>query len=114
MTDVVLVCGEGGVLRRLEAAGHSGFARRGEDIVCAAESIVLRTVLEVLKATEGVEVKEAAGERGRLEFWTEGEQGGAEERLRCAADFVRCAFASLSREYPGNVSFRELREGGAE
>ena len=49
MTEVVLVCGREGEFRRVSASGHASFAARGKDIVCAAETVLLRTALEVLQ-----------------------------------------------------------------
>ncbi len=112
MTDILLVCDKEGCFRSVTALGHASFARKGKDIVCAAETIVLRTVLNVLKNTEGVNVNANTASRGTLAFSVEASVSSVEitERLKCMADFVREALTSLSEEYPEYVHLREITE----
>ena len=107
MTEVVLVCGREGEFRRVSASGHASFAARGKDIVCAAETVLLRTALEVLQKSPELEVSFDAGKRGHLSFQA---SGNSRERLCCVADFLREGLGELSKEYPGNISFREESE----
>ena len=107
MTKVLLVCGADGCLVSCRASGHASFAKKGSDIVCAAASVVLRTVMELLEQTAGVTLKSDTSSRGFLEFHVASSSAQAAERLVCAADFIRIAFSSLAREYPSNVEFSE-------
>lgn len=107
MTKVLLVCGEDGAFKRVSAEGHAGFAGRGKDIVCAAETMLLRTALDVLQKTSGVFVSADASVRGRLCYEA---SGSATERLVCVADFIREGIKALSEEFPGNISFQEELE----
>ena len=112
MTTVLLVCGSDGCFKSCSAKGHAFFAARGRDIVCAAETHLLRTALSVLEKTKGIRLSCDASERGSLAFDVEVEGHSAElaERLRCTADFIREGISSLSQEYPGCVLLKEIIE----
>ncbi len=107
MTDVSLACNKEGVFRSCKACGHSSFAKKGNDIVCAAESIILRTVVEMLEQTKEIVVDVDSSTRGFLEFRVERYTESSLERLKCIGDFIRLSFTSLSIEYPKNVHFEE-------
>lgn len=112
MTTVLLVCGSDGCFKSCSAKGHAFFTARGRDIVCAAETHLLRTALSVLEKTKGIRLSCDASERGSLAFGVEVEGHSAElaERLRCTADFIREGISSLSQEYPGCVLLKEIIE----
>ena len=108
MTQILLVCSQDGAFKRVTASGHAGFAKKGKDIVCAAETSLLRTAMQVLEQTEGVLVKSDASERGFLSF--SAEASGSRERLVCVADFIRTGIKSISCEFPELVKLEELTE----
>ncbi len=115
MTEVLLTCGSYGQILSFLAEGHAAFARKGRDIVCAAESILVRTAIETLQATKGLSVITDASSRGRLAFRVEvtGHESpemdvAVRERLVCVADFLRNGFTSLCQEYPKCVKMREV------
>lgn len=112
MTDILLVCGKDGRFKSCRACGHASFAKKGTDIVCAAETIVLRTSVELLSQTEGVVLSLNDSVRGFLEFRVEEFRfsARAEERLKCIGDFIRLSLQGLSAEYPENVHFQEISE----
>lgn len=45
MTEIQVRRGPNGAIEELQVSGHSGFADRGEDIVCAAVSALAQTAL---------------------------------------------------------------------
>jgi len=110
MTDILLVCSKEGCFKSVKASGHAGFAKKGKDIVCAAETIVLRTAMEILEDTKGVVVNADVASRGNLAFSVEVSECSSKERLICTADFIRKAIKSLSEEYPEYVQLREITE----
>ncbi len=108
MTEILLVCSKNGEIISLEAKGHAGFAEKGRDIVCAAETMLIRTAIQVLEKTEGIKVNTDAASRGSLAFSVETEAGfNQKDRLICTADFLREGLKSLSLEYPDHVQLRE-------
>lgn len=112
MTSVLLVCDRTGAFKRCSAEGHAGSGVRGRDIVCAAESHLLRTAMAVLEETEGLNLLSDASKRGSLAFSVEIEcpSSALDERLKCAADFIRTGMRMLSGEYPEFVQLREITE----
>ena len=110
MTTVELVFDETGCLKSCKASGHAGFSQKGGDIVCAAESILFNTVLELLSETDGVVLETDKSSRGNLAFSVEVSECSSKERLICTADFIRKAIKSLSEEYPEYVQLREITE----
>ncbi|MCR5621699.1 MAG: ribosomal-processing cysteine protease Prp [Treponema sp.] len=108
MTQVFLACSGDGSFQELRASGHADFAKKGHDIVCAAESFLLRTAVQVLESDgSGLVLETDAPRRGELSFRVASPGTASRERLVCVADFIRNGMQSLSDEYPGCVSFRE-------
>ena len=110
MTTVELVCDGEGCIRRCNASGHAAFSHKGGDVVCAAESILFNTVLELLMETSGVVLETDKSSRGNLAFSVEDKGSGNTERLKCMADFLRCGLRSISEQYPEHVLLREKTE----
>ena len=54
MTTVTLLSSEG-MLTGFMCKGHSGFARAGKDIVCAAVSVLSTTCANALESVAGIE-----------------------------------------------------------
>ena len=109
MTTVCLTCSGDGCLKEVSARGHAAFGRRGRDIVCAAESFLLRTAIGVLESSAcGLVLEKDVARRGELSFKVAERGSVGADRLRCVADFIRNGMQSLSEEYPGCVCFREL------
>ena len=112
MTSVLLVCDSFGALKSCSASGHAGLDVRGRDIVCAAESHLLRTAMELLDESEGLNLLSDVSSRGKLAFSVEIEHPSSAltERLKCTADFLRIGMRILSEEYPEYVQLREITE----
>lgn len=110
MTTVELVCDRDGCIKSCKANGHAGFSHKGGDIVCAAESILLGTVLELLSKTDGVVLETDKSSRGNLAFSVEEKGSGNTERLKCMADLLRCGLKFISEQYPEHVLLREKTE----
>ena len=55
MTTITLVKARSGLSISCKALGHSGFAKSGEDIVCSAVTILMRTALQVLSQASGID-----------------------------------------------------------
>ena len=113
MTQVCLTCSGDGCLKEVRASGHAGHGKTGHDIVCAAESFLLRTALEVLESSgQGMVLEKDLARRGELSFRVTDPGDVDRQRLLCVADFIRLGMRSLSEEYPECVGFRELVESG--
>jgi uncharacterized protein YsxB (DUF464 family) len=97
-----LLDGEG-VLRSCKASGHAGAGKPGNDIVCAAVSVLMRTALKTLEGKKGIKLSGGAPERGVL--WLEAEFT-AEGRgyLAAAGDFLIEGLRSVAVEFPQNCT----------
>ena len=92
------------ILRELTAEGHAGFALKGQDIVCAAASVLLLTVARTFEAADGVVVEGGTARSGALNLVVK-------EVVRDRIDWSRGVTAmfmkgirDLSEEYPDRVS----------
>ncbi len=95
---------------QLTADGHAGYARVGEDIVCAAASSLISTLMLALNAQLGREsdVYFDDPRDGPLTLDcgpSEADMPGARMIFRT----IGCGLEALSYKYPDNVSF-ELRQ----
>ncbi|MCL2801066.1 MAG: ribosomal-processing cysteine protease Prp [Treponema sp.] len=104
MNDVIVidvVLDNAGILKACKASGHSGAAKAGNDIVCAAVSVLLRTALSVLSGRQGIKVKGGAPERGEL--WLEADYTAeGKDFLFAAGEFLIDGLKSISQEFPKN------------
>lgn len=97
---------------RLAAQGHAGYAPAGQDIVCAAMSILMQTLASVTAGDEDTVAEGWDGPGGpRLAVTAAAPQ---EERVRGAFEFVRTGAALLAERYPDNVRFADDSQSGKE
>ncbi len=115
MTKVLLVCSKDGCFKSLRAEGHAGYGKKGSDIVCSAESLLLYSAMDLLHNSQGILFKEDACVRGSLAFSAQidglaKDKESLRIRLKCTADFIRSAFKKLVADYPAFVQMREITE----
>lgn len=98
MTNISLE--ESGTDIRITCAGHAGYGRPGEDIVCAAVSVMCQTFGRLCcDSEEKIEIKEFYSEHGMFRVWISDPDGC----LLSAVKMLKIAFEGLSEEYPENV-----------
>jgi len=95
--DVVLD-GEG-LLRSCRVQGHAGAGRRGSDIVCAAVSVLTRTLVRVLSGRKDITIRGDIPEQGIFYLETEYTPEGR-DFLAAAGAFVIEGLTSVSGEFP--------------
>ena len=90
---------EAGLLRSCRVSGHAGAGKRGGDIVCAAVSVLTRTVVRVLSGRKDITIRGSIPEQGN--FFLEVEYGpGGREFLAGAGAFLVEGLLSVSAEFP--------------
>ena len=104
-----LVLDEAGLLKSCSIEGHAGAGSLGDDVVCAAVSILARTALRTLSQAEGVAVSAEAPERGVFGFVLEKAPPGDAFSIGVTA-FLAEGLSSVSRDYPTNCSVRVRTE----
>jgi len=90
---------EAGLFKSCRVSGHAGAAKRGSDIVCAAVSVLARTLIRALSEREGITIRGSIPEQGN--FWVEAEytpQG--RDFLAGAGTFFIEGVLSVSAEFP--------------
>ena len=91
-----------GLLRELRATGHANWARRGNDIVCAAATALMRTAAATFEERPRLEFRGGAGD---AELWfAVGEiPAGMIDWARGVTDIVRRGLNDLECEYPKSL-----------
>ncbi|MBQ4377851.1 MAG: ribosomal-processing cysteine protease Prp [Treponema sp.] len=108
MISVALSYGKGSALK-CQANGHAGFSKKGQDIVCSAVTVLLRTAAEVLSHTENVSLIFDAPDRGIISFEASAKSEKTETKIQieCIGDFLRTGLKALTKEFPENVILME-------
>ena len=103
---------DGEQVRRLEAYGHAGFAPKGQDIVCAAASMLMETLVYQLAGSEEAECcayNEPTGPRVSVRL-----KGSLDPADLNAMEFAKTGFSLLAEKYPANVRFEDKSRDGQE
>jgi uncharacterized protein len=104
MISAKAVVGRGGELLAFAAKGHADRGFKGNDIVCAAFSVMARTAYKALKDLQGIELSGSAPEPGNLSFEVI-KPASRPERAAGIADFLVAGMGDLARDYPEAVEF---------
>jgi len=101
MIIIDAVLEEDGTLKSCKAAGHAKAGKSGEDIICAAVSVLMRTACTVLSGKKGIDLRCGAPEKGQL--WLEAEyKADGKDFLQTAGVFLIEGLRSVAQEYPLN------------
>ena len=92
-----------GRLAAIESSGHSGAGVRGEDVPCAAVSVLVRTVARVLLDEPDVELEAEPPQRGRIKITAITCSEGKRPWLVGVTDVLARGIKDIVREYPDHV-----------
>lgn len=95
--------GASGVLQEVIAEGHAGFGTRGQDIVCAAVSILMRTAARTFEENKGYAVDGAALKRGELHFSVRCQSDGSADWARGVTGMFVKGIDDLAHEFPDHI-----------
>lgn len=104
MVEVRLGQSKNGCLHYCSSSGHALFAKKGSDIVCAAITTLLRTVLLVLQEEKNLEIEVLPLKRGELSF----KINNADNKdflniLQFAYIFLKKGLESIENDYPKHL-----------
>ena len=105
---------KGGRYTGFRDRGHSGYAEHGQDIVCAAASVLEINCVNSLESLLGVRVSaEVEEETGLLSFDLPALEGETEKGAQLLMGALGQGFSDLQEAYPGFVKFeiKERRNG---
>jgi uncharacterized protein YsxB (DUF464 family) len=81
--------------------GHAGAGKKGCDIVCAAVSVLTRTIIRVLSGRNGITIRGSIPGQGDFRIEADYTPEGR-EFLEAAGTFLIEGLLSVSEEFPGN------------
>ncbi len=93
-----------GCLAELKAGGHALAGDKGQDIVCAAVTVLLRTAAKLLTLTGGLRVQAEAPEPGKMAISVQRSPGQRTAWLTGLTEFLVSGLMDLEAEYPDRVS----------
>ena len=96
----------------IEIIGHSGCGKAGHDIVCAAVSILMWTLVDCVMAEEDYGARWIKKEETPLSAVRCYPDKRLEVRCRAIMDTIANGYALLAAHYPQYVSYKEI--GGAD
>jgi len=94
-----VVLDEAGLLRSCRVQGHAGAGKQGNDIVCAAVSVLARTIIRILSGRKDINIRGSIPEKGDFSFETDYTPEGR-EFLAGAGGFLVEGLLSVSAEFP--------------
>ncbi|MDR0513354.1 MAG: ribosomal-processing cysteine protease Prp [Treponema sp.] len=99
MVSVNVTLDGAGLLKCCRACGHAGAGRRGSDLVCAAISVLTRTLIRTLADRRGITIRGSVGKPGDFLLEVEATPEGTPFLDGAGAFFVEGAL-SVSAEFP--------------
>jgi len=85
-------------------SGHAGSAPRGEDLVCAAVTVLFRTAARVLQLQPEIRIRGNASDSGRMELHVESAPPEKRQWLTGLTDFLIRGSRDLQEENPKAVA----------
>lgn len=96
-----MVLDEAGLLKSCQVSGHAGAGKKGSDIVCAAVSVLTRTIVRVLSERKGITIRGDIPGRGNFQMEVEYNPEDREFLEGATAFFIE-GLLSVSEEFPDN------------
>jgi uncharacterized protein YsxB (DUF464 family) len=94
-----MVLDEAGLLKSCRVQGHAGAGKKGSDIVCAAVSVLTRTIVRVLSGRKDITIRGSIPGQGNFRMEAEYTPEGR-EFLAGAGAFLVEGLLSVSEEFP--------------
>lgn len=95
-----------GQIASFQVRGHAGFADAGEDIVCAAASILIQNAVNSIETLLHVKIPDKSGS-GYVECQIPPLDGHVSEQVQLLLESMAYGLRTLSDEYPKHVSFND-------
>jgi uncharacterized protein YsxB (DUF464 family) len=97
------------LLKSCRVSGHAGASPKGEDIVCAAVSVLTRTAYTVLSSRKELKVRASAPKRGEFQMEIDG-FGSDDSFLSAVGIYLQEGLQSISVEFPNHVTIKIIQE----
>jgi len=93
-----------GALLGFAVSGHAGSAPKGEDLVCAAVTVLFRTAARLLQLQPDIRIRGNASENGRMELRIEELPAAKRQWLAGLSDFLIRGSRDLQEENPKAIA----------
>lgn len=101
--------GNDGLLLSVDVTGHADFGVKGNDIVCASVTTMVRSAARLLEITDGFVCEGDTPQPGVLSFSVVKSEPGSEEYLRAVGDILILGLSDIASEYPKRCSVRVIQ-----
>ncbi|MGD9154100.1 MAG: ribosomal-processing cysteine protease Prp [Bacillota bacterium] len=108
MVSVKLAMDRNGQYSGFVCSGHAAYAKHGADIVCAAISILIQTIMAALEEILQIPVEVEADEHAGYLKCTWVNQPDQLERIQLLLKTLVLGLTALQREYPNHISLDEM------
>ena len=112
MIEVSVALSSEGVIGKLVAVGHAGFAPRGEDIVCSAFTVLLRTFVRTVEASDEVAWTVEDDVPGRFRMVVKGVSPSAAGQYRGWCEYLLRGLGDLQGDEPGRIRIQYGSDSG--
>jgi uncharacterized protein YsxB (DUF464 family) len=102
ITISITLCANGCV-KQCRAEGHSGYEKKGKDIVCAGVTVLVRTAAKALYGEGGISIEGSAPEEGTLWFSIHNIPENKVGWVKGITDYLITGLGELSTAYPDMV-----------
>ncbi len=109
MISVELCLNKAGLLQSCRVSGHADAGKKGEDIVCAAVSVLTRTAYTVLSGRKELKIRASAPKRGEFRMEID-DFGNDESFLTAVGTYLREGLQSVCVEFPDHVKISIEKE----
>jgi uncharacterized protein YsxB (DUF464 family) len=97
-----------GALLGFSVSGHAGSAPKGEDLVCAAVTVLFRTAARALQLQPDIRIRGSSPENGRMELRIEELPAAKRQWLAGLSDFLIRGSRDLQEENPKAIALRVI------
>jgi uncharacterized protein YsxB (DUF464 family) len=91
------------ILKSLKASGHAFNSKKGNDIVCAAATCLLRTAANLISNEKDIKSKGSAEKPGKMEILLDKYPESKTDWLTGVTGFLKKGLLDLEREFPDNI-----------
>lgn len=112
MIRVSLALDRRGLVRKMRLSGHAGFALKGQDIVCASVTALVRTFVRALESNASFRISGKHDERGFFEAAIAAVPQGQAAWFKGLCDGLTTGLVDLAEEFGPHIDliFEDISE----
>ena len=111
MTLIKLNYNKESLITKVDSKGHTGYARAGEDIVCSAITILLRTFAKLAYESQEVNFLSDLTEVGSLKFTINIKKDSSKKMYKGYCKFLEKGLLDLMEAYKEFLCLEKIKTG---